>query len=432
MNRSVRVVLATFLGLILLFDWPAPAEAQEPQLLELSGDLGAHDPVMIKDGDTYYVFYTGGARGGGGGGRGRGRGRRGGRGGGENAAAAAQATGGEQGGAQPAATPTTGEQPATVDGQPAAAQATDSQPATQPTGNQSAGGQPAAEQPATTQPAAPLPTGSINVLTSPDMKTWTRAGFALERLPDWTRDVPNRGNPNDAWAPDISYFNGKYHLYYSISSFGSQDSAIGLATSKTLDPKSPDYKWEDVGMVVESRRGRDDFNAIDPNLVVEDENNVWLSWGSFWGGIMMRRVDPATGKLSETDTTLHKLARRESGTAIEAPTMIRHGDYWYLFVSWDRCCRGARSDYKVAVGRSDKITGPYVDKDGKPMSEGGGVLILEAETDNWRGAGHQGYYRENGVDYMPFHSYRATERGSQLHISTVVWEDGWPRVAKMP
>ena len=275
------------------------------------------------------------------------------------------------------------------------------------------------------------------------MKTWTRAGFALPRLPDWTRDVPNRGNPNDAWAPDISFYNGKYHLYYSISSFGRNDSAIGLATNKTLDQKSPDYKWEDGGLVVDSRRGRDDFNCIDPNLVIEDANNVWLCWGSFWGGIMMRRVDPMTGRVSETDTTLYKLARRtpvpqvqleeEQGppqrNPIEGAFIVKHGDFWYLFVSWDFCCRGANSDYKVAVGRSQKVNGPYVDKEGKKMSEGGGVLILEAATDNWHGAGHPGYFREGGVDYMPFHAYRATGgRGggpqSQLFISTVAQDAG--------
>jgi arabinan endo-1,5-alpha-L-arabinosidase len=392
-------------------------------LLELSGDVNAHDPVLIKEGGTYYVFYTGGARSGGGG---RGRGRRGGRRGGDNAVAATPAGGAEPTGAQPVT-----EQPATQ----AAGPSTGSGQAEEP-GAQAGAGQPAASTPAGDQrgapPAAPAPTGSINMLTSPDMKTWTRAGFALERLPDWTREVPDRRNPNDAWAPDISYFNGKYHLYFSISSFGSQNSAIGLATNKTLDPKSPDYKWEDGGIVVDSRRGRDDFNAIDPALVVEDENNAWLSWGSFWGGIMMRRVDPTTGRLSETDTSVYKLARRAEGTAIEAPTIIRRGDWWYLFVSWDRCCRGARSDYKVAVGRSEKVTGPYLDKEGKPMSEGGGTLILEAETDHWRGAGHQDFYSEGDTDYLVSHSYRAAGRGSQLHISTVVWEDGWPRVAKLP
>jgi arabinan endo-1,5-alpha-L-arabinosidase len=402
MKRGVSVVVTAILALSVIVWTATPVAADEPALLELSGDLGVHDPVMIKDGQTYYVFYTGGARGGGG----RGRGRRGGRGGGENAAASGQAGGGEQ------------------------------------TAAQSTAAQPAAEQ-----PAAPAPTGSINMLTSPDMKTWSRAGFAIDRLPDWTREVPNRRNPNDAWAPDISHFNGKYHLYYSISSFGSQDSAIGLATNKTLDPKSPDFKWEDGGKVVESHEG-DAYNCIDPNLVVEDENNAWLSWGSFWGGIMMRRVDPKTGRLSDTETTLYKLARRTplppgegedtqrppQRNPIEGAFIVRHGDYWYLFVSWDFCCRGARSDYKVAVGRSPKVTGPYFDKEGKNMSEGGGVLILEASTDNWHGAGHNGFFRENGVDYMPFHAYRATagRGGSQLFISTVVWEDGWPRVAKLP
>jgi arabinan endo-1,5-alpha-L-arabinosidase len=409
MKRSALVV--TSLALILsVFDWTlAPAEADEPALLELSGDLGVHDPVMIKEGDTYYVFYTGGARGG----RGRGRGRRGGRGSGENPAAEASA--------EP------------VGGQTGVTQSSEKQPAAQQAAGQSVG-----EQPATGQPTPPAPTGSINMLTSQDMKTWTRAGFALERLPDWTRDVPDRRNPNDAWAPDIAYYQGKYHLYYSISSFGSQNSAIGLATNKTLDPKSPDYKWEDAGIVVDSRRGRDDFNAIDPNLVIEDENNAWLSWGSFQDGIMMRRVDPKTGRLSETDTTLYKLARREQGTAIEAPTIIRHGDDWYLFVSWDRCCPSARrpiSDYKIVVGRSDKVTGPYLDKEGKKLSEGGGSIILDAATDNWLGAGHNGYFREQGVDYMPFHAYPNTEGRSgrsRLQITTVVWENGWPRVAKMP
>jgi arabinan endo-1,5-alpha-L-arabinosidase len=218
-------------------------------------------------------------------------------------------------------------------------------------------------------------------------------------------------------------------------------SAIGLATNTTLDPKDPLYKWVDEGLVVRSRPGEDDFNAIDPNLVIADADSAWLSWGSFWGGIMMRRVDPATGKLSTTDTTLHKLAARPRGGedqtppatgAIEAPFMVRRGNHWYLFVSWDFCCRGRRSDYKVVVGRSDSVTGPYVDKDGKPMSEGGGSLVIEAQTDEWRGPGHQAVYHENGTDYLLFHAYAADNGRSRLHISTIVWEDGWPRVAALP
>jgi arabinan endo-1,5-alpha-L-arabinosidase len=281
--------------------------------------------------------------------------------------------------------------------------------------------------------------GIVPIHTSPDLREWTRAGFVLERLPDWvSEEVPRARN---AWAPDISYFNGKYHLYYSLSSFGVNDSAIALATNKVLDPKSPDYEWIEEGLIVRSRAGEDDFNAIDPNLVIEDEKNVWLAWGSFWGGIMMRRIDAKTGKLSTDDTTLHKLAARarrdEHKTppvegAIEAPFIVRHGDYWYHFVSWDFCCRGARSNYKVVVGRSPKVTGPYLDKDGKPMSDGGGTLLIEAATDQWRGAGHPAVYQENGADYLLFHAYSAENGRSRLHISTIVWEDGWPRVAQMP
>ena len=281
--------------------------------------------------------------------------------------------------------------------------------------------------------------GIVPIRKSPDMRHWERDGFVFDRLPDWVAaEVPKARN---AWAPDISHFGGKYHLYYSLSSFGVNDSAIGLATNATLDRSKPDYKWVDEGLVVRSRAGVDDFNAIDPNLVVEDDENVWLSWGSFWGGIMMRRVDPQTGKLSSTDTTLHKLAARPrlnphktppTEGAIEAPTIFRHGDHWYLFVSFDFCCRGAKSDYKVVVGRSKTITGPYLDQDGRRMSDGGGTLVIEAATEHWRGAGHEACYHENGVDYLAFHAYAAETGRSQLQISTIEWQDGWPRVAPLP
>ena len=218
-------------------------------------------------------------------------------------------------------------------------------------------------------------------------------------------------------------------------------SAIALATNQTLDRNSPNYKWVDEGLVVRSRRGKDDHNAIDPNIVVESQDKVWLSWGSFWGGIMLRQLDPTTGKPSTENTTLYKLAARprhgEHQTppvdgAIEAPFIVKRGDFWYLFVSWDFCCRGPRSDYKVVVGRADQVTGPYRDRAGKLMSDGGGTLILEAATDLWRGAGHEAIYDEDGIDYLLFHAYSAKTGRSRLQISTILWEDGWPQVAKMP
>jgi arabinan endo-1,5-alpha-L-arabinosidase len=277
--------------------------------------------------------------------------------------------------------------------------------------------------------------GVIPIRTSSDMRSWKAAGFVFESLPEWAMsEIPLARN---AWAPDISFFNGKYHLYYSVSSFGSRNSAIGLATTPTLDPSRPDYTWTDRGLVVRSYQDKDDWNAIDPNLVL-DGDEAWLTWGSFWGGIKMRRIDRSTGRLSSTDTPLHSLSSRSReqpiGGSVEAPFIVRHGDYWYLFVSFDRCCRGAQSTYNVVVGRSKTVTGPYVDRTGKPMTEGGGTLVIEATTPTWRGPGHQAIFTDGGKDYMFFHAYfgEGRGRGSALQISTLAWEGGWPRVGALP
>ena len=274
--------------------------------------------------------------------------------------------------------------------------------------------------------------GIIPIHTSKDLRHWTLSGAVFQKLPDWaTQEIPGA---RDAWAPDISYFNGRYHLYYAVSTFGKNNSAIGLATNATLDPASADYKWVDEGMVIRSHQGQDDWNAIDPNLVIEDKNRVWLNWGSFWGGIKMRRIDPETGKLASRDTTLYSLASRPPPTrrAIEAPFIVRHGRYWYLFVSFDFCCRGPKSDYKVVVGRARKITGPYLDREGRAMTEGGGTPVESAATEKWHGAGHEAVLQDGRDDYLVFHAYDAVTGRPFLQISTMVWKGGWPEVAPMP
>src|SRR5207244_9147689 len=110
------------------------------------------------------------------------------------------------------------------------------------------------------------------------------------------------------------------------------------------------------GLVIESVT-TDNYNCIDPNFVLDADGAGWLAFGSFWSGIKMRRLDNATGKLSTDDTTLYSLAQRSINSgAIEAPFIIRKGDFYYLFVSFDFCCQGRNSTYHVMVGRSETVT----------------------------------------------------------------------------
>ena len=149
----------------------------------------------------------------------------------------------------------------------------------------------------------------IPIHRSKDLVNWERVGTVFETsVPDWARtEVPGSRN---IWAPDIAYFNGKYHLYYSISTFGSQRSCIGLATNITLGPASKDYKWIDQGKVVESAAGKTDFNAIDPAVFIDKDGGIYLAFGSFWDGIKMMHIDPATGKPDPDDSRRYSLARR--------------------------------------------------------------------------------------------------------------------------
>ncbi len=268
--------------------------------------------------------------------------------------------------------------------------------------------------------------GNIQIRKSADMETWSLVGVVFSKQPAWIAAELGTAPPN-LWAPDISFFNGKYHLYYAGSTFGSNNSVIGLATNVTLDPESPDYVWRDEGMVVRSRTAFN-WNAIDPNVAFDADDTPWLSLGSFWSGIKMQRLDAATGKLSEEDTELYDLASRGGGP-IEAPAIIRRGDFYYLFVSFDFCCRGLDSSYKIMVGRAEQIAGPYLDRAGKPMMEGGGTLLLDSRG-RYHGPGGQAVVLDDGVYRLVHHYYDREERGApKLQIQDLSWTgDGWPEV----
>lgn len=270
----------------------------------------------------------------------------------------------------------------------------------------------------------------IPIFCSQDLRKWKFCGHVFDAIPEWAlKEIPGaRG----IWAPDISFVNGRYLLYYSVSTFGSNHSAIGLITNQTLDSTSKNYKWMDEGIVIRSTPD-DDWNAIDPNLVMDAGGNMWLACGSFWGGIKLRRLDSKTGKPLAKDTTLYSLASRRplDPPAIEAPAIVRHENYYYLFVSFDFCCRGKNSSYKIMVGRSRKITGPYFDQNGKAMLEGGGTLVMEG-SETWRGPGGQSVLSNSAGDLLVFHSYNFSTGKASLQISTIIWANEWPRVGKLP
>jgi len=282
----------------------------------------------------------------------------------------------------------------------------------------------------------------VSVYTSTDMKNWRREMPVFSKTPEWvTKALPNyRGN--SMWAPDICYHNEKYYLYYSVSAFGKNTSCIGVAVNKTLDSASKDFKWEDMGKLIQSIPGRDLWNAIDPNLIMDENNTPWLTFGSFWEGIKMMKLNPDLISVAQPEQwyTVAKRPRdfkmtdsSAGNAAIEAPFIFKKDSYYYLFVSWDYCCRGEKSDYKVVAGRSEKVTGPYLDKNGVAMSQNGGSLIVQGDAKEWYGAGHNSAYTFDGKDYIIYHGYDAKDRGrSKLIIREMKWDkEGWPIIENL-
>lgn len=273
----------------------------------------------------------------------------------------------------------------------------------------------------------------IPVRKSVDLVEWQMANpiRVFSKNPEWTQElIPGS---TDFWAPDIVYYNDKYHLYYSVSTFGKNRSLIGLATNLTLDKEADEFEWVDEGVVIESV-ATDNYNCIDPNFALDADGNPWLVFGSFWTGIKMLRLDPDTAKPADDDPTLYALAQRSVNSgAVEAPFIIRKGDFYYLFVSFDFCCRGVDSTYHVMVGRSETFTGPYADRDGVDMLDGGGTQVT-FPTERWRGPGHNSILQEGDSEYIVYHAYDANNGGMPtLRIDPLVWDaDGWPSIEAAP
>lgn len=258
---------------------------------------------------------------------------------------------------------------------------------------------------------------------STNLLEWHRGPRVFDVPPAWTVDAIF-GNRGFFWAPDIVKLPNGFHLYYSVSTWGSPISAIGLATNPTLDPGDPTYKWTDRSVVIQSAKA-DNFNAIDPSVLLDRSGRLWMAFGSFWSGIKLIELDPATGLRIKPDSPVHSLAWKSE---IEAPFLCQRGDYFYLFVNWGLCCRGTNSTYNIRVGRSRVITGPYLDRAGQDLMQGGGTLFLESKG-SMIGPGHAAIVTKDGREFLSFHYYDGKRSGAKsLGLLPLTWsDDGWPQ-----
>nr|AHF50152.1 endo-1,5-alpha-L-arabinanase [Rhizomucor miehei] len=255
----------------------------------------------------------------------------------------------------------------------------------------------------------------IQVLTSEDGLSWVRAPqIFLSALSWWTKYVPSFTGMS-VWAPDVNVFNNRVYLFYAVSTFGSQTSAIGLATADTIGAGS----WSDQGVILTSDSSKD-YNAIDPNLIVDQSGQPWLAFGSFWSGLKITKLDPNTMK--PTGSIYSIAAQPDLDGEIEAPNIVYHDGYYYLFASIGLCCRGTDSTYRIIYTRSKSITGPYVDANGVDALDGGGT-VLDSGNVRWKGPGGQDI--SDGV--IARHAYDADDNGTaKLLINDLNWSNGWP------
>lgn len=301
------------------------SQAQPDTLNPLKGDIRVHDPVMIRQGDTYYIFHTG---------------------------------------------------------------------------------------------------FGISVKTSKDRITWKRDSsvFSRNEIPAWFKnDIPDQ--KGDVWAPDIHYRDGQYHLYYSVSAWMNFHSGIGYATNRTLDRNDPRYKWVDHGEVISYRNGGEGVNVIDPNVFVDADGKVWLLYGSYKAGLRMTELDRSTGQLKKDPPDIVTIT---TGLG-EGSFIIRGPAYYYIFASRGRCCAGMQSTYQIVIGRSKKLTGPYLNKEGKSWVDNNYSVFLAGDS-TAPGKGHNGFFTEKDTTFIVYHAYtRAANGASLLNIRPLYMDDqGWP------
>lgn len=310
-----------------------------------------------------------------------------------------------------------------------------------------------APPPVDVEPAGQLPlTGSLDLH---DPTIW-KAGDAYYAAPShrgiWTApslegpwrnigSVPTAAWAGGAvWAPHVQQIGDTTYYYYSTSAFGTNNSAIGLKTTKT--PHIPSsYVDHGAPIVASGTRSpeRNTFNAIDPALEKDDEGNWWMVWGSHFDGIFIQQLaDDMVTLLGEPQLVAHRASERfpvdnPNFNRIEGPSVFKYGEWYYLLTAWDWCCRASGNDntYKIVAGRSKDIAGPYLDKNGVDLAQGGGTIILNSRVAQegvtppglYRSPGAPDYFWEGDTLYLVYHAHRP---GTTMGIRPFNWDDGWP------
>lgn len=276
---------------------------------------------------------------------------------------------------------------------------------------------------------------------SSDLRDWNYGGRIFpDSPPAWVSLAVQDYDPNNwAWAPDVAYFNGNYHAYYSVSEWGTIDSVIGLVTSPSLTSPA----WTDRGKVVQSdadweavpETDTTTYNCIDPSILVDTNGSVWMTFGSYSSGILVTELDPSTGLRMNTNSLVatqvaNNTGYRGWGSTIEAAYTYQHAGYYYLFVNYGGCCSGVDSTYNIRVGRSTSITGPYLDKHGVDMRDGGGTMLLES-SGRFVGPGHAGIFSDGEKEWFSYHYYTwAPGAWSQLGLLQLTWDtNDWPTLS---
>jgi arabinan endo-1,5-alpha-L-arabinosidase len=258
----------------------------------------------------------------------------------------------------------------------------------------------------------------IDIHYSSNLSVWSNGGHVWNNnYPSWWRALQPTGY-GTVWAPDVLKYGNGFRLYYAISTFGSEVSCIGLATSSRLASG-----WSDQGQVICSKNG-DGYNTIDPHVLIDTSGKHWMVFGSFWTGIKLVELNPSTGKTLNTQIYSIAVNPDANPDAIEASWIQSANGYYYLYVDWGDCCKGVQSTYQIRVGRSKSITGPYLDKSGMDMEKGGGTSLIPIKQGHIIGPGHVGIFES----YLTYHYYDANNNGTPtLNLVNITYDSSqWP------